>query len=50
MPITVFSLRGIPAIRRERIEAGVVAGGSGVLRSGAERDVRIVEAVTVALA
>jgi hypothetical protein len=27
MPITVFSLRGIPSNRRERIEAAVVAGG-----------------------
>jgi hypothetical protein len=27
MPLTVFSLRGIPGHRRERIEAAVVAGG-----------------------
>jgi hypothetical protein len=27
MPITVFSLRGIPTSRRESIEAAVVAGG-----------------------
>jgi hypothetical protein len=27
MPITVFALRGIPANRRERIEAAVIAGG-----------------------
>jgi hypothetical protein len=27
VPITVFSLRGIPSNRRERIEAAVVAGG-----------------------
>jgi hypothetical protein len=27
MPVTVFSLRGIPGNRRERIEAAVVAGG-----------------------
>jgi hypothetical protein len=27
MPLTVFSLRGIPSNRRERIEAAVVAGG-----------------------
>ena len=27
MPITVFSHRGIPANRRERIEAAVVTGG-----------------------
>jgi hypothetical protein len=28
MPLTVFSLRGVPANRRERIEAAVVAGGT----------------------
>ena len=27
MPVTVFSLRGIPSNPRERIEASVVAGG-----------------------
>jgi hypothetical protein len=27
VPLTVFSLRGIPSNRRERIEAAVVAGG-----------------------
>lgn len=27
MPLTVFSLRGIPGNRRERIEAAVIAGG-----------------------
>jgi hypothetical protein len=27
MPLTVFSLRGVPGNRRERIEAAVVAGG-----------------------
>jgi hypothetical protein len=27
MPLTVFSLRGIPSNRRERIEAAVVAAG-----------------------
>jgi hypothetical protein len=27
MPVTVFSLRGVPGNRRERIEAAVVAGG-----------------------
>jgi hypothetical protein len=27
VPLTVFSLRGIPTNRRERIEAAVVAGG-----------------------
>jgi hypothetical protein len=30
MPITVFSLRGVPSNRRERIEAAVVAGGRHV--------------------
>ena len=27
MPITVFGVKGVPGIRRERIEAAVVAGG-----------------------
>jgi hypothetical protein len=27
MPITVFDVKGIPAHRRERIEAAIVAGG-----------------------
>ena len=27
MPLTVFDIKGIPAIRRERIEAAVQAGG-----------------------
>ena len=27
MPVTVFDCKGIPALRRERIEAAVVAGG-----------------------
>jgi hypothetical protein len=27
VPITVFDTKGIPAVRRERIEAAVVAGG-----------------------
>jgi hypothetical protein len=27
MPLTIFDCRGIPALRRERIEAAVVAGG-----------------------
>ena len=27
MPITVFSVKGVPGNRRERIEAAVVAGG-----------------------
>jgi len=30
MPITVFDVKGIPAHRRERIEAAVVAGGRHV--------------------
>jgi hypothetical protein len=30
MPLTVFSLRGVPGNRRERIEAAVVAGGRHV--------------------
>ena len=30
MALTVFSLRGIPSNRRERIEAAVVAGGRHV--------------------
>jgi hypothetical protein len=30
MPITVFGCKGIPATRRERIEAAVVAGGKHV--------------------
>ena len=30
MPITVFEMRGIPAHRRERIEAAVGAGGKSV--------------------
>ena len=28
MPVTVFSTKGIPGCRRERIEAAVVAGGA----------------------
>jgi hypothetical protein len=28
MPITVFDTKGIPGIRRKRIEAAVVAGGA----------------------
>jgi hypothetical protein len=27
VPITIFDMKGIPAVRRERIEAAVVAGG-----------------------
>ena len=27
MPLTVFDCKGIPAVRRDRIEAAVVAGG-----------------------
>ena len=27
MPVTVFDIKGLPGHRRERIEAGVVAGG-----------------------
>jgi hypothetical protein len=27
MPLTVFDIKGIPALRRERIEAAVQAGG-----------------------
>ena len=27
MPLTVFDIKGVPGIRRERIEAAVVAGG-----------------------
>ena len=27
MPLTVFDIKGLPASRRERIEAAVVAGG-----------------------
>ena len=27
MPITIFDCKGVPALRRERIEAAVVAGG-----------------------
>ena len=27
MPLTVFDINGVPATRRERIEAAVVAGG-----------------------
>jgi len=27
MPLTIFDCKGIPALRRERIEAAVVAGG-----------------------
>jgi hypothetical protein len=27
MPITVFSIKGVPGSRRERIEAAVVSGG-----------------------
>ncbi len=30
IPITVFDVKGIPAARRERIEAAVVAGGKHV--------------------
>ena len=30
MPLTVFDTKGIPATRRERIEAAVVAGGKHV--------------------
>ena len=30
MPITVFDTKGIPAVRRERIEAAVVAGGNRI--------------------
>jgi hypothetical protein len=30
VPITVFDTKGIPATRRERIEAAVVAGGKHV--------------------
>ena len=30
MPITIFDAKGIPAQRRERIEAAVVAGGKHV--------------------
>jgi hypothetical protein len=31
MPLTVFDCKGIPATRRERIEAAVVAGGKHVV-------------------
>jgi hypothetical protein len=31
MTLTVFSLRGIPGHRRERIEAAVIAGGNAVM-------------------
>lgn len=27
MPLTIFDCKGVPALRRERIEAAVVAGG-----------------------
>jgi hypothetical protein len=27
MPLTIFSIRGLPGSRRERLEAAVVAGG-----------------------
>ena len=30
MPLTVFSVKGLPGHRRERIEAAVVAGGKQV--------------------
>ena len=30
MPITVFDMKGIPATRRERIEAAVTAAGRGL--------------------
>jgi len=33
MPITVFDVKGVPGHRRERIEAGVVAGGKHVSAS-----------------
>jgi hypothetical protein len=31
MPLTVFDTKGVPAIRRERIEAAVEAGGKHVV-------------------
>jgi hypothetical protein len=37
MPLTVFGAKGVPAMRRERIEAAVEAGGAGAKRSGASR-------------
>ena len=33
MPITVFDTKGVPSIRRERIEAAVTAGGKHIKAS-----------------
>jgi len=35
VPLTVFDTKGIPAARRERIEAAVVAGGKHRVGAGA---------------